>query len=153
MSTLETPDNAMAPEPIVSPGPKLRRQEARGRRLDADFRRALKSGKGSSQAITCLAGRDKHAIPHGEAMDNLEDYLDRNSRRGRGRQRGFRMSEAHRGKIKNSSILNALIEYFQGKREMSATQVSVGLGLLNKVLPDLPPLKASGPSKGQLARD
>jgi hypothetical protein len=63
----------------------------------------------------------------------------------RGRAPGFLMSEEHRGKIKNSSILNALIEYFQGKREMSATQVSVGLGLLKKVLPDLPPLRASGP--------
>jgi hypothetical protein len=47
------------------------------------------------------------------------------------------MSEEHRGKIKNSSILNALIEHFQGEREMSATQVRVGLGLLKKVLPDL----------------
>lgn len=47
------------------------------------------------------------------------------------------MSNEHRGKIQNSSILKALIEHVEGKREMSATQVSAGLGLLRKVLPDL----------------
>lgn len=47
------------------------------------------------------------------------------------------MSADHRVKIQNSNILNALIEHVEGKREMSATQVSAGLGLLRKVLPDL----------------
>lgn len=47
------------------------------------------------------------------------------------------MSEEHRVKIKNSNILNALIEHVEGSREMSATQVSAGLGLLRKVMPDL----------------
>jgi len=47
------------------------------------------------------------------------------------------MSEEHRVKIKNSNILNALVEHVEGKREMSATQVSAGLGLLKKVMPDL----------------
>lgn len=55
----------------------------------------------------------------------------------RGRQPGFRMSNEHRVKIQNSNILNALIEHIEGEREMSATQVSAGLGLLKKVLPDL----------------
>jgi hypothetical protein len=55
----------------------------------------------------------------------------------RGRKAGFRMSSDHRVKIQNSNILNALIEHVEGKREMSATQVSAGLGLLKKVLPDL----------------
>lgn len=55
----------------------------------------------------------------------------------RGRKPGFRMSEEHRVKIQNSNILNALVEHVEGKREMSATQVSAGLGLLKKVLPDL----------------
>lgn len=55
----------------------------------------------------------------------------------RGRKPGFRMSNEHRVKIQNSNILNALIEHVQGEREMSATQVSAGLGLLRKVLPDL----------------
>lgn len=55
----------------------------------------------------------------------------------RGRKPGFLMSADHRVKIQNSNILNALIEHVEGNREMSATQVSAGLGLLRKVLPDL----------------
>lgn len=55
----------------------------------------------------------------------------------RGRKPGFQMSNDHRVKIQNSNILNALIEHVEGKREMSATQVSAGLGLLRKVMPDL----------------
>lgn len=55
----------------------------------------------------------------------------------RGRKVGFQMSNEHRVKIQNSNILNALIEHIEGAREMSPTQVSAGLGLLKKVLPDL----------------
>ena len=47
------------------------------------------------------------------------------------------MSDEHRVKIQNSNILNALIEHIEGNRDMSATQVSAGLGLLRKVLPDV----------------
>jgi hypothetical protein len=47
------------------------------------------------------------------------------------------MSDEHRVKIQNSNILNALIEHVVGEREMSATQVSAGLGLLRKIMPDL----------------
>jgi len=62
----------------------------------------------------------------------------------RGRQPGFRMSEEHRVKIQNSNILNALVEHACGEREMSATQVSAGLGLLKKVMPDLAATTISG---------
>jgi hypothetical protein len=55
----------------------------------------------------------------------------------RGRSPGFQMSDEHRGKIQNSNILKALIEHVEGKRDMSATQVSAALGLLRKVMPDL----------------
>lgn len=55
----------------------------------------------------------------------------------RGRKPGFKMTDEHRAKIQNSNILNALIEHVEGKREMSASQVSAGLGLLRKVMPDL----------------
>jgi hypothetical protein len=55
----------------------------------------------------------------------------------KGRSPGFVMPEEHRVKIQNSNILNALIEHATGKREMSASQVSAGLGLLKKVMPDL----------------
>lgn len=55
----------------------------------------------------------------------------------RGRKPGFRMSDEHRVKIQNSNILNALIEHVDGKREMSATQVTAGVALLKKVMPDM----------------
>lgn len=62
----------------------------------------------------------------------------------RGRKPGFRMTDEHRAKIQNSNILNALMEHVEGKREMSATQVSAGLGLLKKVMPDLASTQISG---------
>lgn len=55
----------------------------------------------------------------------------------RGRRPGFTMSNEHRVKIQNSNILNALIEHVEGKRDMSPSQVTAGLGLLKKVMPDL----------------
>lgn len=58
------------------------------------------------------------------------------------------MSDEHRVKIKNSNILNALIEHVVGEREMSATQVSAGLGLLRKVMPDLASTTISGDEDG-----
>ena len=62
----------------------------------------------------------------------------------RGRQPGFVMSHEHRVKIQNSNILNALIEHAEGKREMSSTQVTAGLGLLKKAMPDLAALTIGG---------
>jgi hypothetical protein len=62
----------------------------------------------------------------------------------RGRQPGFTMTDEHRVKIQNSNILNALIEHATGSRDMSATQVSAGLGLLKKCLPDLTNVTLSG---------
>lgn len=55
----------------------------------------------------------------------------------RGRKPGFVMTDEHRTKIANSQILKALLEHVEGKREMSATQVSAGVALLRKVLPDM----------------
>ncbi len=66
----------------------------------------------------------------------------------RGRQPGFRMSDEHRVKIQNSNILNALVEHACGEREMSATQVSAGLGLLKKIMPDLAATTISGDNDG-----
>lgn len=67
-----------------------------------------------------------------------------------GRQPGFRMSNEHRVKIQNSNILNALIEHAEGKREMSPTQVSAGLGLLKKCMPDLAAVQVSGDDENPL---
>ena len=44
---------------------------------------------------------------------------------------------SERRKIRASSILDALIEYAEGRRDMSSSQVSAALGLLKKALPDL----------------
>jgi hypothetical protein len=44
---------------------------------------------------------------------------------------------SERNKIQASGILDALIEYAEGRREMSSSQVSAALGLLKKALPDL----------------
>lgn len=54
------------------------------------------------------------------------------------------MSHEHRVKIQKSNILNALIEHVSGKREMSATQVTAGVALLKKVLPDLQTIEHKG---------
>lgn len=69
----------------------------------------------------------------------------------RGRRSGFVMPEEHRVKIQNSNILNALIEHATGQRDMSATQVSAGLGLLRKVMPDLAATTISGDPENPLS--
>jgi hypothetical protein len=66
----------------------------------------------------------------------------------RGRKPGFRMSDEHRVKIQNSNILNSLIEHVEGKREMAATQVTAGIALLKKVLPDLQAMTITGEGGG-----
>jgi hypothetical protein len=68
----------------------------------------------------------------------------------RGRKPGFVMSDEHRVKIQNSNILNALVEHVVGKREMSATQVSAGVALLKKVLPDLTSVTVGGDADNPL---
>lgn len=55
----------------------------------------------------------------------------------RGRKPGFTMTDSHRDKIKGSNILNALIEHTEGKREMSSSQVTAGLGLLGFAFPKM----------------
>lgn len=54
------------------------------------------------------------------------------------------MSLEHRNKIGNSNTLKYLLDHIEGKREMSPTQVTAGLGLLKKVLPDLQSVELSG---------
>jgi hypothetical protein len=68
----------------------------------------------------------------------------------RGRKPGFVMSDAHRVKIQKSNILRALIDHVEGTREMSSTQVTAGIALLRKVLPDLSNVELSGPGGGPI---
>lgn len=58
------------------------------------------------------------------------------------------MSQEHRDKIRNSNILTALIEHAEGSREMTGTQVTAGLGLLKKALPDLSTVTVQGDEDG-----
>ncbi len=60
------------------------------------------------------------------------------------------MSEEHRVKIQNSNILNALVEHVEGKREMTSTQVSAGIALLKKVMPDLSAIESSIEHSGEI---
>ena len=62
----------------------------------------------------------------------------------RGRQPGFTMSPEHRIKIQNSKILSTLIEHAEGAKELSPSQVTAGLGLLRKVMPDLASTQITG---------
>jgi hypothetical protein len=61
-----------------------------------------------------------------------------------GRTPGFSMSDEYRKKIQNSKILNYLIDHVEGAREMSQTQVTAGIALLKKCMPDLQATQHSG---------
>lgn len=62
------------------------------------------------------------------------------------------MSNEHRTKIQNSQILKCLIEHTEGKRDMGATQVTAGIALLRKVLPDLSNVSIEGTPGGEAVR-
>jgi hypothetical protein len=62
------------------------------------------------------------------------------------------MPDTHRVKIQNSNILNALVEHTLGKRDMSATQVSAGIALLRKIMPDLAAVEHQGEVQGFVMR-
>jgi hypothetical protein len=55
----------------------------------------------------------------------------------RTRASGANRFRSERRKIRASGILDALIEFAEGRRDMSSSQVSAALGLLKKALPDL----------------
>jgi hypothetical protein len=66
----------------------------------------------------------------------------------RGRKPGFTMTQEHRDKIQNSNILTCLIQHVTEGREMQPSQVTAGLGLLKKVLPDLQTTTIQGDEDG-----
>ncbi len=49
----------------------------------------------------------------------------------------YQMGSHHRDKIKNSNILSCLIEHAEGSRDMTGTQVTAALGLLDRIMPKL----------------
>lgn len=54
------------------------------------------------------------------------------------------MTQGHRDKIANSNILNRLINHALGQEEMTQTQVTAGLALMKKCLPDLQAITIDG---------
>lgn len=67
------------------------------------------------------------------------------------RNRTFRddvLFERTRAKIVNSHIVNHLISHVLGKKDMLPSQVTAGLGLIKKILPDLQATELSGPDGG-----
>jgi hypothetical protein len=84
--------------------------------------------------------------------NNPETELSAEAKRGRGRQPGFVMSQEHRDKILNSNILSALISHVVDGKEMAPSQVTAGLGLLKKVMPDLQSMTLNGDDDGDPVR-
>lgn len=66
------------------------------------------------------------------------------------RTRKIRHDDNTRAKIKTSQIVNRLTGHVLGSVEMSTSQVSAGLGLLRKTLPDLSQAELSGPQGGPI---
>lgn len=56
-----------------------------------------------------------------------------------------------RAKIRVSQIINRLQAGFHGEVELTATQVSIGKALLDKVLPDLKAIEHTGDENNPLA--
>jgi len=79
-------------------------------------------------------------------MDPLCGHAERMATRGR--TAGFQMGAEHRTKIANSKILKHLIEHAEGTREMTSTQVTAGLGLLDRVMPKLATTTIEGTGEG-----
>lgn len=55
-----------------------------------------------------------------------------------------------REKIRASQLINALQNHVLGKRKMAASQVTAGLGLLKKIVPDMSTHEHSGPGGGPI---
>ena len=56
-------------------------------------------------------------------------------------------------KIKNGMVLERLLKHYNGDIEMSATQVTVGLALLKKLLPDLRFVENAGSQRVEVIID
>ena len=69
----------------------------------------------------------------------------RRAKTGRARSNGKSdHCETLRDLIHDSDVLQALIEHSEGRRELTSSQVSAGLNLLKKVLPDLATVQLDG---------
>lgn len=66
----------------------------------------------------------------------------------KGRGAGCTMGPHSRQKIADSKILKRLIDCAEGTIEMTSTEVTVGLALLKKVMPDLSTVELKTPEDG-----
>jgi hypothetical protein len=66
------------------------------------------------------------------------------------RTRKVRHDDETRAKIKTSQLVNRLTDHVLGEVDMSPSQVSAGLGLLRKTLPDLAAHEHAGPEGGSI---
>jgi hypothetical protein len=149
MSTMKSPDDAILPEPSVSPGRELRLQEGRRSKMAAKAQ-----SRSAPQAKENNMPKKPKSEPNateprkpGEMTPSSSDRKEAGSptqKRGRGRMPGFRMPEEHRTKIQNSRILRVLIDHVEGREEISPARVTAALGLLKKVLPDLQAVTIGG---------
>jgi hypothetical protein len=64
--------------------------------------------------------------------------------RKKGAAYNVQLSMEHRAKIKAVAIINALQEHTLGHQPMSQTQVTAGVALLRKVIPDLMATSVTG---------
>jgi hypothetical protein len=60
-----------------------------------------------------------------------------------GPSKGIVLSEQHRDKIRKSKVLQCLISHAVGEMDMSSSQVTAGIALLRKVMPDLAAVEAT----------
>lgn len=67
---------------------------------------------------------------------------------GRGRKAGFQMGAEHRTKISNSKVLKRLIGHAEGTEEMTSTQVTAAIALLDRVMPKLASTTVEGSDGG-----
>lgn len=66
------------------------------------------------------------------------------------RTRKIRHDENTKAKIKASQLVNSLQAHVLGTKEMKPSQVTAGLGLLKKVMPDLANVAHTGADGGPL---
>lgn len=70
---------------------------------------------------------------------------------GRGRKGGFQMGSEHRTKIANSQVLKRLIGHAEGTVDMTATQVTAAISLLDRVMPKLSSVSFEGDPDNPIA--
>lgn len=91
------------------------------------------SGRGRPEDHVTAPERETGLVVRGVGESNMA-----------ARTRKIRHDEETRAKIRTSQLINRLEGHVFGNVEMTATQVTAGLGLLRKTLPDISSVEHSG---------